>query len=482
VLDPDLRRGKSLAEDIANSGYQVQQVLSQKSLDEQIVANPPHIFVIPYADTVLGRSFEKARDLVHQLVSRLPEVHVIVLAKEEELDEACALYDHGAYDVLEHPIYPLRQLLQSLDRAATTDYYIYLNEQLKSDSQQTSSQSSPLDMFEIYSETMSKLETEADAVKLTLQEVSRCLGGAQVVFFRYIRSRSTMVAETCLGIERETIANVGVEFKKTEPRFHEKLLSRPDRLVGVVDLVRNGFLQRQFLAYTIQVSGAPEGMLLALLGERDSTQYQNDPSVRLTVRELGQKLTELSLRQRIAKSSIIDEESESLHREFLLRKLKEEVTRARRINRSASLLILQVDQIKDLGLRLEPVTVERIHKALVSVFLKNSRLTDLVGRLANDQYGIILPHTSRKGAAIKAERLRRIIESADFSEAAAEPLRLTISVGVSEYPGVCNDASGLLRTADEALVEIIKTGVNRVCVASPQAQFVPDFQPEDATR
>ena len=50
------------------------------------------------------------------------------------------------------------------------------------------------------------------------------------------------------------------------------------------------------------------------------------------------------------------------------------------------------------------------------------------------------------------------------------------SIGVSEYPSVCQDASDLLKTADDALLEVIKFSKNRVCVASMKPNFVPDFQ------
>jgi hypothetical protein len=58
---------------------------------------------------------------------------------------------------------------------------------------------------------------------------------------------------------------------------------------------------------------------------------------------------------------------------------------------------------------------------------------------------------------------------------------LSVSCGVSEYPSFCNDAEGLISTADEALTHIKKLEGNKVCLASPPDRFQMDFQPRDAS-
>src|SRR5262249_9039389 len=105
---------------------------------------------------------------------------------------------------------------------------------------------------------------------------------------------------------------------------------------------------------------------------------------------------------------------------------------------------------------------------------KHSRVNDIVGRIGVDEFGLILPHTGKQGAMIKAERLRRIFESADFGKVLNGFSHLTISLGVSEYPGLVRDAEELMQSADEALYQVRKAG-NRTCVAKPPESFEPDF-------
>jgi diguanylate cyclase (GGDEF)-like protein len=475
VLDSDLQRGRPTTDDLANAGYLAQQILSLASLNEQIKTNPPHIVLLRYGDPIFSPEHRKTEEVVQNLLLTLPELHAVVLASEGDLAAACELYDHGVYDVIEVPVYPARQLLQALDRAATTDYYMYLNEQLKEQNQPANGHS--FEVFELYCQQIAKSDSEIGAVKLTLTEVQRLSGAHQVMYMKFVRARATLVAEASTGPDPEAVSSVGIDLKKTEPRFHERLLQKPERLVGLVDLMRTGFRQRQFAAFPVSIDGRCEGLVVALLAERDSSLVQNDSRVRAAVEVLAMQLGKVAAQRRLEKLSIYDEATETFHREFLLKKLREEVTRARRILRPVCLIVAQIDGYKDLALRLEPYEVERLTKAIAGVVLKNSRLTDLVGRLTSDQLGVVLPHTDRKGGAIKAERLRRVIESINFSTIHEDLKSVTISLGVSEYPGASHDAPQLLQSADSALYEVIRAGKNKVCVASPPPNFEPDFAP-----
>jgi diguanylate cyclase (GGDEF)-like protein len=76
---------------------------------------------------------------------------------------------------------------------------------------------------------------------------------------------------------------------------------------------------------------------------------------------------------------------------------------------------------------------------------------------------------------IKAERLRRIIESADFSRVLEKFPHMTISLGVSEYPTLVRDAEELKQSADEALYQVRAKG-NKTCVAKVNDGFEADFK------
>jgi diguanylate cyclase (GGDEF)-like protein len=139
-----------------------------------------------------------------------------------------------------------------------------------------------------------------------------------------------------------------------------------------------------------------------------------------------------------------------------------------------------LDGLVDLSLEQSKHNIQDLLRAVADLLRKNSRMNDMVGRVAPDQFALCLPHTDKRGGGIKAERIRRLIESSDFSAIIGKEKVVTVSVGVSEYPANCHDAEALFQNAEGALIEIRKVGFNRVRVASPPTRFVPDFVVSDA--
>jgi len=80
-----------------------------------------------------------------------------------------------------------------------------------------------------------------------------------------------------------------------------------------------------------------------------------------------------------------------------------------------------------------------------------TRIYDSVIRFGGDEFAVLLPQTSRKGAAFMAERLRSSMERYPFQIGAGELERLTISVGISTYPIDALDDVGMMQRADQAL-------------------------------
>ena len=69
--------------------------------------------------------------------------------------------------------------------------------------------------------------------------------------------------------------------------------------------------------------------------------------------------------------------------------------------------------------------------------------------------------------AVDHERLREAVASHGFMNSEGEPTeQITISIGLSTYPGTASDREGLLRRADDALYVVKRSGRNRVS-ASP---------------
>jgi diguanylate cyclase (GGDEF)-like protein len=159
--------------------------------------------------------------------------------------------------------------------------------------------------------------------------------------------------------------------------------------------------------------------------------------------------------------------------------LDEEISRSRRISLPLSMITLDIDNFQELNNVVGFGNADSVLKVIGALLKKTVRANDILARIGADEIALLLPHTSHMGAAIKAERVRRILESTRFPSIEGKgPRKISVSVGVSEYPSFCNDAEGLIKSADEALYQVKQAGGNRVCLATPPPGFTPDFVPK----
>ncbi|WP_323012344.1 sensor domain-containing diguanylate cyclase [Castellaniella sp.] len=91
-----------------------------------------------------------------------------------------------------------------------------------------------------------------------------------------------------------------------------------------------------------------------------------------------------------------------------------------------------------------------------------SRADDVICRIGGEEFLMLLPSTNAQIAAQVAERLRALVESSAFDAAG----KITISLGVANWPDSSNEIVTVLKAADEMLYKAKKSGRNRVEVLS----------------
>lgn len=143
-------------------------------------------------------------------------------------------------------------------------------------------------------------------------------------------------------------------------------------------------------------------------------------------------------------------------------KLSSEFARAQRLNHPVSLIKLAIDHRAEIS-EIYPETIMQSLLVQVARLIKvSSRINDLTFKTSENEFSLILPHTSAKGAAVRAERLRRIVEGYVFNN--YRPGHVTISLGIAEYPTLAVTVDSLEQAAYRALSFIQKRASNKVCL------------------
>jgi diguanylate cyclase (GGDEF)-like protein len=107
------------------------------------------------------------------------------------------------------------------------------------------------------------------------------------------------------------------------------------------------------------------------------------------------------------------------------------------------------------------VVGDQILVTLVMTIMHELSGTGRLGRLGDEEFGLLLPETAQGAALRIAERVRqRICDSSDLTKISEHPL--TVSVGVCDLQTSDRDFDDLLRRTDKALERAKSEGRNRV--------------------
>ncbi len=172
-------------------------------------------------------------------------------------------------------------------------------------------------------------------------------------------------------------------------------------------------------------------------------------------RELGAREDELAL------TSITDPLTQLHNRRHLNKRLEEELARATRYHLPLTLLLVDVDHLKDIN---DQGGHEAGDRALVCVgetLRKTCRITDLPTRYGGDEFVVLLPSTTRTQALGLCERIRAALHGCSTNL----PIPLTVSIGVAEPGNGITSAEELFEAADTALYEAKRAGRDRVSLA-----------------
>lgn len=151
--------------------------------------------------------------------------------------------------------------------------------------------------------------------------------------------------------------------------------------------------------------------------------------------------------------------------------LAQEWRRAIRLQSPVSLLLLDVDHFKfynDLYGHLRGDScLRQIAEATLDVVHRSG---DTVARFGGEEFGIILPGTTRQGALDMAEKIRLSVARRGLAHGANQPGIVTVSIGCATFiPQRGSNANVLIAAADHALYEAKRSGRNRVACAPDDA-------------
>ena len=145
------------------------------------------------------------------------------------------------------------------------------------------------------------------------------------------------------------------------------------------------------------------------------------------------------------------------NRRYLTQRLSEELVRSYRHKGSFSVLMADVDEFKKYNDAFGHPAGDEVLKKVAAILLSSTRSMDCTSRYGGEEFAVLLTGTAGDAAAEVAERIRARVEAQEFAGR-----RITLSIGIAEFPEHGQTADEVMASADEALYAAKRAGRNRV--------------------
>ena len=189
------------------------------------------------------------------------------------------------------------------------------------------------------------------------------------------------------------------------------------------------------------VVGEVKGVLIIYASTVNAFRDDEIQLLTLLASMIGAALGRSALMERLTTQAVTDELTGLPNRRAWYQQLDRALASARRSGRPLSVVILDLDDFKEINDLQGHAAGDRLLKTVTGCWARELRATDLLGRLGGDEFGVIVEQSDKAGALEVIARLDRA--SAEHHHA---------SVGLALWDGE-EDATALIARADDDMYE-----------------------------
>ena len=172
-----------------------------------------------------------------------------------------------------------------------------------------------------------------------------------------------------------------------------------------------------------------------------------------------------SSQKKYRKLSITDELTKLGNYRFFYSQLKIEIQRSNRYGQPLTLILLDLDNFKAVNDAYGHVEGDHVLSRLGQVVKKSVRATDVACRYGGEEFGIMLPMTTRESGLVTAERIRSEFKKEIFAAKSGKALHVTASIGLDQYK-TQQDMKEFVQRVDQLMYQAKKSGKDNVCSES----------------
>jgi len=226
-----------------------------------------------------------------------------------------------------------------------------------------------------------------------------------------------------------------------------------------------GFDNRTFLGVPLILRGEVIGVLSVQASQPNAYDANQIRLVETIAQQTSIAMDNAKLFEKMQEMAITDSLTGLYNRRYFYMILDNEIERAKRYQTPLSLIMIDIDHFKAINDKFGHLVGDDVLRSMSEICKKLLRQTDNMFRYGGEEFMIILPVTKQEEALNVAERIRSTIEDTVIKTKKGS-VKITISIGVSEYGENHSAPNEFIESADKTMYEAKKAGRNCVRVFS----------------
>ena len=458
----------SLKVRLVDAGYQIQTEMDLEKFIDSQRKNPSHVVILE-----VNSLTKPLHDCIKMLLDISTEIRIILLSEAEQISLLKNYYKYNVDFAFASNGVNLPDVLSSaIDLICSCLFRTYQNEQIY---QAYIKEKNELDEMRIASEREKQspkvrpfhnriVDYKVASSKEELLDIFYQNTPEQSwIYLKFIPTMKTFVAVSYFQVPEKWVEGFSFKVPAQENEFNSHILSgeMPESLLNYIK-DKIGLQQIKFLPLLIK--GQIEGLLIS--PQDISAEVSEDFSL------MSLLYTNLVYESQPKYLDVEDQLTGFYNQLFYKRILEKEIDRAKRILAPLSVIKVGIDKFTEIETAMGAHVVDDVIKKIAEVIKQTSRLPDYICRTNVNEFSLVLVNCDKKGAAVRAERLRTALNEMQFTKSGVS---ITVSQGISEYPTIVNSQEDLDETSLKALNFISEKGGDRICIAKPARGHRPDF-------
>lgn len=225
------------------------------------------------------------------------------------------------------------------------------------------------------------------------------------------------------------------------------------------DLERSAL--RSFAGVPIIEAGLPKGTLAVESKDIDHYSEKDLQALSAIAQIYGSALCWADRYQDIHSLATIDGLTELLNSRTFRQRMEEEIERDVRYGSAMTMLMLDIDNFKRVNDSYGHPYGDYVIKQTAQLIRASIRKADVAGRLGGEEFGVVIINSDTGSSRKTAERIRRSISGYKYVNEGIKS-RISISIGMSEYPQNGDTIKEIIQHADDAMYHVKHRGGNAV--------------------